>query len=459
MTARTDTPIETKPVTAGPVSARPVNVRPANANPPKSTPVEPTQAGPRPDEALLEPDPKSGMRYVARQPILDLVGKVHGYELLFREGPKAVFSGDGDLATRTMIDNTVLFGLDRLTGNIPIFLNCTEEALTERLVHMLPTSMTVLEILETLDPSPSLVRACQHLKACGFRLALDDFTWKAGIEPLVEIADYIKVDFAISGVQERRELLNRLKGVSVALIAEKVESQEEYQRARDEGFTLMQGYHFCRPQLMGNLRIPANKMLHVEILRMLQKENMDLNELALLVKRDAALTYRLLRLINSPMSAMRQEVQSVHAALMAVGEDGFRRLAFLAITSELNTGHSAELLRMAFVRGRFCELASVFCNLSHAEQYLLGLLSLLPAMLRSSIHDVAPLLPLREQVRRSLMGEDLPERALLSWLEGHEKGDWTACDFIATTHGLRAPDLLVCYEEALHWAEDALHSV
>ncbi len=408
--------------------------------------------------AVPEHDLAIGLRYLARQPILDLHGKVHGYELLFRNGPQAMFSGDGNLATRTMIDNTVLFGLGRLTGNLPAFINCTEEALTGRLVQALPAGMTILEILETIDPTPELVSACQHLKAIGFRLALDDFTWKPGFEPLIEIADYIKVDFALSDEKERRELLNRLKGVTVALIAEKIETQEEYQRARDEGFTLMQGYFFCRPVLLTNHKVPANRLLHIEILRLLQNETMDVNELAGLVKRDPSLTYRLLRLINSPVCAMRQEVQSVHAALIAVGEDAFRRMATLAITSELNAGQTIELLRMAFVRARFCELASLFCGLSHSEQYLLGMMSLLPAMLRIPIHELTPLLPLRDEIRRALEGENGRDRCLLSWLENHEKGDWLACDAIVEKYGLNTGDLLVSYEEALQWAEDALHS-
>jgi EAL and modified HD-GYP domain-containing signal transduction protein len=418
------------------------------------TPVNAT-----PVNALPEPDLAIGMRYVARQPILDLHGKVYGYELLFRDGPRAVFRGDGDAATRTMIDNTLLFGLGRLTGNLPVFLNCTEEALIGRLVRVLPAGMAVLEILETLDPSPALVSACQQLKACGFRLALDDFTWKPGIEPLVEIADYIKVDFAISNQQDRRELLHRLRDVTVALVAEKVETQEEYLQARDEGFKLLQGYYFCRPVLMRNHKVPANRLQHVEILRMLQDETIDLHELTALVKRDTCLTYRLLRLVNSPMSAMRQEVQSVQAAIIAVGEETFRRLATLAITTEMNAGQPVELLHMAFVRGRFCELASVFCNLHPTEQYLLGLLSLLPAMLRVPMDDLTPLLPLRGEIRRALQGEKLPERALLTWLEDHERANWAACDTVLERQGLNAGDLLACYEEALQWAQAALHLV
>ncbi len=410
-------------------------------------------------EPAVAPNPAMDMRYLARQPILDLHGKVHGYELLFRNGPQAMFSGDGDLATRTMIDNTVLYGLGRLTSNLPAFLNCTEEALTGQLIHVLPAGMTVLEILETIEPTPALIDACRRLKAAGFRLALDDFTWKPGFEPLIEIADYIKVDFLLSDAWQRRVLLQKLRGVTVALIAEKVESQEDFRRAREEGFTLLQGYYFCRPVLMGNHRVPSNRLLQIEILRLLQGNNVDVNELADLVKRDASLTYRLLRLVNSPMCAMRQEVRSVKAALIALGEEAFRRMATLAIASELNAGQTTELLRMAFLRGRFCELASVFCGLNHTEQYLLGMLSLLPAMLRTPMRELSPYLPLEDAIRRALEGEPLPERALLDWLEGHERGGWEACDAIVERYGLHTSDLLVSYQEALQWAEEALGSV
>jgi c-di-GMP phosphodiesterase len=294
------------------------------------------------------------------------------------------------------------------------------------------------------------------LKACGFRLALDDFTWRPGIEPLVEIADYIKVDFTISQARERRELLKRLRDVTVALVAEKIETQEEHRRARDEGFTLMQGYYFCRPVLLRNHKVPANRLLYFNILRLLQDETMDLLELGKLVRRDPSLTYRLLRLINSPVFAMRQEVQSVEAALIAIGEESFRRLATLAIASELNANQPVELLRMAFVRARFCELGSVFGNLNHAEQYLLGLLSLLPAMLRVPVSEVAPMLPLRDGIRLALEGKKVPERALLCWLECHERGDWSTCDKFAEKHGLNPGDLHLCYEEGLQWAEEVL---
>ncbi len=408
----------------------------------------------RPVEAMQER--ADGLRYVARQPILDLRGRVHAYELLFRSGPEHAFRGDGNLATRTMLDNAVVFGLERLTGGVTAFVNCTREALTDSLVEILPPDMFVLEILETLEPTPELVKACRRLKKAGFRLALDDFTWEPGYEPLIELADYIKVDFTLSGEQERCALLKRLNGAPVALLAEKIETQEQHRQARSEGFTLIQGYYFCRPEVIESRKIPSNRLTQIEILRLLQEDTLDMQEVCRLVKQDASLTYRLLRLINSPAYGMRQQIGSVKTALIAVGEVGFRRLATLAITSELNGDQPLELLRMAFVRARFCELAAEQCDLDATEQYLLGMLSLLPAMLRTPMQELTSALPLCEQLCIALIGEPVPERKLLDWLIAHEQGDWAVCDAMAAEHRLSRETLLHSYEQAVVWAEAAI---
>jgi EAL and modified HD-GYP domain-containing signal transduction protein len=397
------------------------------------------------------------LRYVARQPILDLRGRVHGYELLFRAGPEAVFRGDGDFATRTMLDNSVLFGMDKMTGGLPAFVNCTAQALTERLVDVLPPSMTVLEILETIDPTPAVIGACRKLKETGFRLALDDFTWSPKWEPLVALADYIKVDFMLLDASAREQLRRKLKNAAVALIAEKIETQEDYKQACKEGFTYFQGYYFCRPVLMKGRRIPANRLFHIRLLELLRHDPMDLREVGKLVKLDASLAYRLLRLVNSPMCAVRQEVRSIEAALVAVGEDAFRRIATVAIGSELNANRPPEILRMAFVRGRFCEVAATLCALDPTEQYLLGVFSLLPAMLEVSMAELAPALPLREKIREALTGVLSRDGSLLMWAERYEHGDWVRCDAIAQSYGLNQEELVRCFQEAVVWAESTLH--
>jgi EAL and modified HD-GYP domain-containing signal transduction protein len=397
------------------------------------------------------------LRYMARQPILDLRGKVHAYELLLRSGPEAGFHGDHNLATRAMLDNTVLFGFEKLTGGLPGFVNCTAEALTGKLVDVLPPNLTVLEIHSSIDPTPEIVEACKKLKSQGFRIALDDFEWKTEFAPMLELADYIKVDFATSGVASRQEIFRRVFGKKIVLIAEKVESPQEYQQAREEGFTLFQGYYFCRPILLKNRSIPSNQLFHIQILKLLHDEPLDFRKLSDLVKLDASLTYRLLRLVNSPMCAVRQEVRSIETALIAVGEDNFRHIATLAITSELSSSQPAEILRMAFVRGRFCEQAAEMCALAPGEQYLLGLLSLLPAMLRVAMDELTPSLPLRDPIRQALHGNSNRERRLLDWLEYHEAGCWAACDAIVRSNTLN-PDLLVqCYADAVMWAENAMN--
>jgi EAL and modified HD-GYP domain-containing signal transduction protein len=253
--------------------------------------------------------------------------------------------------------------------------------------------------------------------------------------------------------------MERLKGASVVLLAEKVETQEQYQQACDEGFTLFQGYYFCRPQLMENRKVPANRLWQLEILQMMRNDWLDLRALTSLVKREPSLTYRLLRLVNSPMCAVRQEVSSIQAALLAVGAESFRRIATLAITSELSGNQPPEILRMAFVRGRFCERAAGLCGLDATEQYLLGMLSLLPAMLRMPMAELTPVLPLRQEIRQALECAANAERSLLGWLEFHEQGDWTACGRMAHAEGLNEAELLPIYAEAMVWAEDALRLV
>ncbi|MFZ1086300.1 MAG: HDOD domain-containing protein [Terracidiphilus sp.] len=410
------------------------------------------------NSAEVQQDQSGGLRYVARQPILDLRGRVHGYELLFRAGPVTYFRGDGDLATRTMIDNAVIFGLERLTGGLPAFVNCTSEALTEGYVGILPPSMTVLEIETGMGLTPKLVAACRSLKISGFRLALDNFTWVPDAEPLIRLADYVKVDFSQVFHGERCCLIDKLGETPVAMVAQKVETQEDYRQAREEGFTLFQGYYFCRPTVQEHRKIPANRIFQIEILELLQGGALDMSKLSQLVKRDPSLTYRILRLVNASTGTMQQEVQSIEEAMTAVGADAFRRIATNAITSELSDEQPSEVLRMSYVRGRFCELAAAGASLNPTEQYLLGMLSMLPAMMGLPMEELAPALPLRDEIAKALKGVENPERRLLHWVEFHEQGNWAKCDEIVQKNALNALDVVRCYEEAVVWSEAALKS-
>jgi len=404
-------------------------------------------------------DSPSGVRFMARQPILDCNGRVYGYELLFRNGPLNAFSGgDYEYASRTMADNTILFGLEELTGGHLAFFNCTETFLLGDLPYLLPSQSTVLEILETVEPSPQLLEACRTLKARGYRLALDDFIWQPQFSPFVEMADFIKIDFLSLNQDDRKKLQSNLPRHRATMLAEKVETEEERRQARREGYTLFQGYYFCRPQMMEMRKIPANTLHHFEMLQLLMQDPLNLDKLCPLVEGDVSLAYRVLRLVNSAAYYIPREVTSIHTALVLLGDDIFRRLATLAIASELGMSSSPEILRMALVRARFCELAAPSMGLASDEQYLLGMASLFPAMLRIPAEAIVASLPLRKEICESLCGAANRERRPLTLAELLEQGNWGQCDQMIEASDLSSEHVLRSYENAVRWSESVLPS-
>lgn len=397
---------------------------------------------------------------VARQPILDMRSNVFGYELLFRSGlASQIFDGDGDSATRTVIDNSLVLGWERLTGGLPMFVNCTQEALMGGLVHLLPPAHTVLEVLETLQPTRELVEACRQLKAKGFRLALDDFQGNAGWHPLVTIADFVKVDLSQTTKEGRVDLLRKVSGHKAKLVMERIETREDWARAKAEGFTLFQGFYFCRPVLVKSQGIPANRMVHIEILQAVLESPLHVKRVSALVKRDPSLAYRVLRVANSPLFATNRPVTSIESALVRIGDEMFRRLAIVATVGALSARKPSELLRMAFLRARFCELAAQGAGQDATEQYLLGMLSLMPAMLDVSMESIAPALPLRKETRNALMGETNNESRLLEWLMHYERGEWEASERTAQAVSIPEKALARMYAEAVAWAEATVRVV
>jgi EAL and modified HD-GYP domain-containing signal transduction protein len=412
-------------------------------------------------------------RPAARQPILDQHGKTHGYHVLFWNGTGRLADRDSgvvvagipvdgspnavhDAALDAAIDDMTSLDLERLSCGLPAFVTCAADSLGGEWVRALPPRITVLELPPDTEATPALLAACERLKASGFRLALAGFTGSPESWSLAELADYVKVDIAQADAAARRSLFRRLDAYSARAVATHVETQEQYRDACREGFDLFQGYYFCHPEPLKSHRIPGNRLVHLEILEDLQNEPADMNRLSQLVKCDAGLTYRLLRLVNSPVCAMRQEVTSIQSALMLVGEATFRRIAMVAIANDFNAGQPAEILRMAFERGRFCELAASLCGLSPSEQYLIGMVSLFPAMLRILMDDLVRLLPLRTEARETLTGKANPESLLLRWREAEEAGDWAACDALVRANGVDHGQVMRCHREAIAWADAAL---
>jgi EAL and modified HD-GYP domain-containing signal transduction protein len=321
---------------------------------------------------------------------------------------------------------------------------------------VLPPQTTVLEILEDVEPTPAVVQACRRLRAAGYRLALDDFVYRPSLEPLIEIADFIKIDYLNTSAEERRTMLRQLKRYNGALLAEKIETQSEYEEACRDGCTLFQGYFFCHPSSLKRRTVPANRFVHLRLLQMLQEAPLNLREIVEVIKSEPSLTYRLLRYVNSPLYGLREPVRSIRSAIVYVGDDLFRRIGTLAVTSELNAGSSPEILRIALVRARFCEIVSALCSLEATEQYLMGLFSLLPAMLQTPMEEALAGLPLRTEIREALLGRRGPLRCSLTWLESHERGEFEKSDEVAQAQGTEGRHMGERFTEATLWADQLL---
>ena len=396
------------------------------------------------------------VRYLARQPIFDMRGKVFAYELLFRSGSQNRFAIDGEMASRTMFDNIVMYGFRRLTNALPAFINCTSATLLGRDIDVLPSPYTVLEVLETVEPTDKIVLACQRLRQLGYKIALDDFVYDARWDRLIEIADFIKFDILASESADRQRIIKGLRNFRGKLLAEKVETHEQFHQTLTEGFELFQGYFFCKPDLLRRPKVPANRVVHLQLLRKLQETPLDVANVSDVVKSEPSLTYRLLRYVNSPAFALRDSVGSVPKALMIIGDDAFRRMATLACAVELSSKQSIEVVRIALTRARFCETTAVFCGLDPTSQYMLGLFSLLDAMLEISLEEALAPLGLPAPIKDALLGAENEQACPLRWLSNHEHGDFEACNRLAQIHNFPPEALEENYRCAVEWADELL---
>ena len=387
--------------------------------------------------------------YLARQPILDRRGAVFGYDLLFHALVAAPPNSGLSRASRGMLDVLSFFGVERFTGGAWGFVHCGSEALTAELFEGLVPEMTVL-VVPPLDEVPaSLERECLQLKEMGFRLALNDYALGDPRESLLSLAHHVKVDITNLDSPDWPLLCNQLYRTHATVVADNIHTHDAYRKARAAGVQYFQGFYFCHPELFPNATVPADRAQHMQILRELFKDPLDLKTLVPLVSRDPSLVFRVLRFVNSPLCAVRNPVKSLETALLILGDKAFRRIATLAIQCALNQDQSPELLRMAQTRARFCADAANLAGLDSDEMYLLGMLSLLPAMLQVPMHNILPGLPLRREISDALAGKATRERCLLSWLEALETNDIAECEAIAAQYGLSPAVMAQTYMKAV----------
>jgi len=363
-------------------------------------------------------------RFLARQPILDRTRRLIGYELLFRSGWANSFGGEPEDATQQILDNILVSGSRTLCSHTLSFVNCTRDSLVRGLVTLLPPTSTVLEILEDIKPDEDVISACRSLKEMGYRLALDDFALQKDSDKLIQMADYIKIDFRASGVKERQAIRDGVRESTAILVAEKIENEAEFNTAVAEGFTLFQGYFFCRPTIIPRHEVPMSRAGAMQLLIELSRPTLDFRKIERVVMANTPLCYRLLRMANSALYALHQQVESVRQALTIVGEVEFRKLALISLNGIVDRHDSDTLLLLSLQRACFCELVAPFIKQNPEEQYLIGLLSAVDAMMEIPMTTIVDALPLRQPVRFALLGGTNSESRGIRLARRFETGDW-----------------------------------
>jgi len=395
--------------------------------------------------------------YVARQPIFKKNKKIFGYELLFRDGTSNFFTGiDGNTATSKVLTNSFFtIGIESITGGNPAFINFTRDLLLKHTPQLFATESLIVEILEDVQPEQDVIDACRELAEKGYVMALDDFFYHSGMKPLIAIADIIKFDFRATPIEEISENIGRLSGFNIRLLAEKVETNEEFQTALGMGFEYFQGYFFSKPEVIKGRDISSAQINLLEIMAEVNKADFRFNKVEAIIAKDVAISYKLMRYINSAYFKRGNKISSIKQAILLLGEKGIRSFLSLIAMTKLSGKKPDELIRSSIIRAKFCELLGEKSGpeINSSELFTLGLFSSIDAVLDDTMENLMAQLPLSDDLKKALIHGEGRLHDYLGLAVSYEKGDWQGVSgFINDLH-VGDQDIPGFFLEAVTWAD------
>jgi c-di-GMP-related signal transduction protein len=402
---------------------------------------------------------------IARQPILTKDESVLGYELFFRQNQEERRFNtdvDADDATSATIDALTVMGFDVLCDARLAFINCTRQMLLKECFALLPTGKVVVELENTVPADAEVVAACQRLKEAGCRLALDNFVPDDEREPLLPHADFVKIDVQKVPPEQAAHLVAHYATKERLMIAQKVETRQDQATALNNQFTLFQGYFFRRPEQLRARQMPGNQASRIRLLQAVSKPEVDFTEIEDLIKSDPSVCYRLLRYLNSPLLGLSTPVQSVRHALGVLGERELTRWIRMATTLAMGQGKSSDLILSSLVRARFCELLAPKLKHGESDLFLLGMVSLMDAILEVPIGVVLDEVPLNPEIKAQLLcgraGGQTPLSPVYDLMIMRELGDWEAVTKLGKQLDLSLYFINTTYNEAMRWAREITSS-
>jgi len=385
---------------------------------------------------------------IARQPIIDRRRNTFGYELLHRsvDGGQIV---DGDAASATVVSNALLeIGLNHLVGTRRAFVNMTRNFLVDGHYQVLPAEQVVLEVLEDVEPDSDVIWALRQAREAGYEIALDDFIYAERFDSMLALADYVKIDLRAMDADRISGQVDLVRRPGLRLLAEKVETVEEYQRCFDLGFDLFQGFYFCTPTTIRRKELPANQLVLLQLLVRLQDESVRIQEVVLTIEKDVSLCYMLLRMVNSALYAPVREIESVQQAVVMLGSQTVRRCVGILLMSS-NRLKPEELMVTAILRARFCELLAADLPGQEAQKYFtVGLLSVLDALTDMPMREVLKTVPLTAAVRAAILDHEGGPGQALRAVMACEQMDFDALRALEIDES----NVWKTYFEAVKWA-------
>ena len=397
--------------------------------------------------------------YAARQPILDKEKKLFAYELLFRDSIDNIFPDiDADEATTKMIEaSNFNLGISEFTGNKPAFINFTLETLAQGYPETLTTEEVVVEILETVKPGKKLLAICKDLHEKGYTIALDDYIHQPVWQHFYPFISIIKIDWQDTSIATIKDVKVAIQDFPhIKLLAEKVETYEEYNQALELDFELFQGFFFAKPEMVKTKSLSPSQMAMAELLYETSKKDLDLASITSVFERDVTLSYKLLRYANSAIFKRRNEISTIKQALVTLGSEELKRFLGLMFASNINPDKPSELINAAMVRAKFCELmaSEVKPPIDNSIAFLTGLLSLIDAIVDEELVSILSKLPLAQEIKDTLLTRKGVMASLIMLLEFIERAEWSKTTTVMETLGLEKSDVIKSYNEAIAWADE-----
>ena len=396
--------------------------------------------------------------FLARQPVYDRQMQVIAYELLYRPGVQSSagpIDNPEEASSQVMVNTFMEVGIENITGGIPALINVTKDFLTSGSFPVKFRDRLIPELLEGMEIDETLVRVATQLAKQGYKFALDDFVYSPEWQPLVDIADIIKIDVMALKEDGVREQLGYLDGVKAKLLAEKVETHEEFDMYLDMGFDLFQGYFFAKPKLIQEKGVPASKHVVMQLLGELARENADVDGVVKLVSQDARLTYKLLKIVNSAFFGLPRKVNSIQEAVVILGFKELKCWASLLSLASMDDKPS-ELLITAMVRGKMCQLIAEKLQMDEPDMFFTaGLFSMLDALMDFHLEDILQQMPFSDDLSRAVLKHDGQIGVVLHTVVAYEAGDWNEIHL----GSLGQEDIWDSYLKAIEWAGIASNSM